>query len=91
MKYERLRQELKSYYWQKSASRAAAFGVRCFSVLNSKVTADMSVMEQKLLQYKVITDELEPVLFADSPFYYETGTLSGLSDGGHRAKENEAL
>ncbi len=91
MNYEDLRQELQSYYWQNSASRAAAFGVRCFSVLNSKATVDMSVTEQKLLQYKVIIEEMDPVIFANSPFYYETGTLSALSDGCHRAKENGAL
>ncbi len=88
MNYANIRQELQAYYWKESVPRAVAFAQKCFAVMDSKVTDDMSVTAQKLLQYQVIVDEIDPVIFSNSPFYYETGTLSALCDGCHHFREN---
>ena len=41
----------------------------------------MSAYDMKVLQYKTITDIMNPVLFENAPFYYETGIIPGFSDG----------
>ena len=91
MRFEDMRKELKSFYWNDNGERSAKFAEKCFASLDSKVTNEMSVMEQKLLQYKVIVDEFEPKIFKNSPFYYETAVLSSMSDGSRYAKETGNL
>ncbi len=86
MKYEALRQELKDYYWEGSAERAKAFSEKCFAIMDERVTEDMTAMQQKVLQYQVIAEQIEPVLFGNLPFYYETGALVNVSDGCYAAK-----
>lgn len=86
MKYTELREELKAFYWSGDEERAKAFAEKCFSVLDKKVTDAMTVTELKLLQYDVICDLFEPILFKHNPFYCETGVLSSLSDGARWAK-----
>lgn len=88
MKYSELREELKDFYWTGDVERSKSFAEKCFSVLDKKVTEDMPVIEQKLLQYDVISDLFEPVVFKNSPFYYETGVLTSLSDGARWAKNH---
>ena len=86
MRYDALRQTLKDYYWEGSPERAKAFADKCFAICDERVTEEMSPMQQKVLQYRVITEQIEPVLFANVPFYYETGALVNVSDGCHSAK-----
>ena len=81
-----MEQELKQYYLQGDAERAKSFADRCFEVMNDRYREEMSVLDQKLLQYDVITEQFEPVIFRYSPFYYETGVLTSLSDGARNAK-----
>ena len=54
--------------------------------MDSKYKDGMSVTEQKMLQYDVICEEFEPVLFRHVPYFYETGVLTSLSDGYRKAK-----
>ncbi len=82
MKYTELRKELRDYYSDGGGERTESFAQKCFEILDCRVTENMTVMDQKILQYKVISEEFEPKLFLSSPFYYETGTLTALSDGG---------
>ena len=49
--------------------------------LDEKYKEGMSSYEMKVMQYRTITDMIEPVLFENSPFYYETGIIPGYSDG----------
>ncbi len=91
MNYRELREELKSYYWSDGGKRSAEFAELCFAILDARVTEEMSPMQQKLLQYSVITEEFEPKIFKSSPFYYETDVLSPLSDGSFYAKETGKL
>ena len=86
MKFQSLRRELYDYYLTGDEERSKAFADRCFALMDANATASMSVMAQKLLQYDVISDLFEPVLFPHCPFYYETGALTSLSDGARNAK-----
>ena len=86
MNYPHLREELYSFYLEGDAERSKAFADKCFAIMDSLVTEDMTVVQQKLLQYRVITEEFEPVIFKHTPFFYETGVLTSLSDGARSAK-----
>ncbi len=86
MNYFDLRNELKSFYWHRDEARSKEFAEKCFKILDEKVTEEMSVTEQKILQYDVIANEFQPVVFKNLPFYFETGVLTSLSDGKRGAK-----
>ena len=86
MNEAKLREELYSFYLKGDAERSKAFAEKCFAILDSKYAEGMSVAEQKMLQYDVIAEEFEPVIFKYSPYFYETGVLTSLSDGARTAK-----
>ena len=81
-----LREELHGFYLQGDGDRARAFAEKCFAMMDERYDASMSVTAQKLLQYDVITEEFDPVIFPHTPLYYETGVLTSLSDGARNAK-----
>ena len=92
MGFQTMQEELRSFYWKEhNIPVAKAFAEKCFALMDAQVTAEMSVMEQKALQYRVIGEQLEPVVFRHVPFYYETGALTALSDGGRRAKVGDFI
>ena len=75
MNREALRGELYDFYLHGDGERAKTFADKCFSILDASVSDKMSVTQQKMLQYDVITEEFEPVIFPHVPFFYETGVL----------------
>ncbi len=81
-----LRKELYSYYLAGDAERSKNFAEKCFAIMDNRYTHGMSILGQKLLQYDVITEEFEPVVFRYLPYFYETGVLTSLSDGARKAK-----
>ena len=83
--FDQLRKELKNFYLWGDVERSRSFAERCFKILDARVREDMTVTEQKLLQYDVICEQFEPILFS-APFFYETGVLTSLSDGARSAK-----
>lgn len=90
MNYQELRKEITEYYYNVADERAERFCDECLEKLNSLWKEEMSVFATKRLQYSVIADGIDPVLFYNSPFYYETGTLAAHCDGardfrGHRS------
>lgn len=87
MDLSQMRQELQHYYWApERIDQVRVFSARCFALLDQTVTPEMTVMEQKKLQYQVIAREVSPVVFRTVPFYFETGALVPLSDGALFAK-----
>ncbi len=76
-----LREELKEFYWNVVDDRSVEFFERCTKELDSLYDEGMSPFEMKVLQYKTITDMFEPVLFYNSPYYYEPGTMCAECDG----------
>ena len=89
--YKNLKNELYAFYLNGDDARAKAFADKCFSIMDAKFVDGMSILEQKMLQYDVIADEFEPIIFAHSPFFYETGVLTSLSDGARTAKNHSFL
>ena len=81
MNYQYLRKEIKDYYWNKANDKAKAFFKKCTKIMDDTAKENMSAYEMKAFQYKIISENLEPVLFENSPFYYETGALAAHCDG----------
>lgn len=81
MNYYELRNELKSYYYVTSYKNAEKYLNEGMKIFGEKCTDDMLPYDMKATQYKIITDMIDPVIFENSPFYYETGILPGFSDG----------
>lgn len=86
MKYKNLRSELYDYYLGDDEKRVKEFAEKCHAILDKKATDGMSALQHKVMQYQVIAEEFSPVIFKNSPFYFETGTLTSLSDGARFAK-----
>ncbi|MBO5453937.1 MAG: hypothetical protein J6A69_08265 [Clostridia bacterium] len=83
------REELTDFYRNKVDDMCEEFCVHCLEILDSREKENMSVYEQKALQYEVISEEFEPVIFKNSPFYYETGTISAHCDGARDFRNNK--
>lgn len=82
----RIREELYSFYLRGDGERAQSFAEKCFKIMDERYVEGMSVTAQKLLQYDVIVEEFNPVVFRRVPYFYETGVLTSLSDGSKGAK-----
>ena len=82
MAYETMRKELTGYYFAGTGERGEEFRARANAEMDACYREGMSALEMKALQYRVITEMFEPVLFYTSPFYYETGTMWAHCDGG---------
>ncbi|MBQ8309402.1 MAG: hypothetical protein IJX80_00130 [Clostridia bacterium] len=80
-KYRALRAELWEYYRAEADSRAEVFREVAEREMEAAYREGMTVWEMKRLQYRVITDYFEPVLFGALPFYYEMGTMAAHCDG----------
>ena len=85
--FSELRKELYDFYLHCDEVRAKSFSDKCYAILDSRLREGMTVTEGKFLQYEVITEEFDPVIFLNTPFYFETGVLTSLSDGARFAKE----
>lgn len=81
MKFQDLRRELKDYYSKTSYENAKKYLKVGTNKLDEMYDENMSSYDMKVLQYKTITDIMNPVLFENAPFYYETGIIPGFSDG----------
>ncbi len=82
MGYEAMRKELTGYYFAGTGERGEIFRERAGAEMDAQYRVEMNSYEMKTLQYRVISDRFEPVLFYTSPFYYETGTMWAHCDGG---------
>ncbi len=80
------KKELYDFYLHGDGERSKAFAEKCFAILDARYEENMTVTQQKLLQYEVICEEFTPVVFRYNPYFYETGVLTSLSDGGRLAK-----
>ncbi|MBQ9085959.1 MAG: hypothetical protein IJY47_02100 [Clostridia bacterium] len=84
--FENAKEELYNFYLHGDVERAKAFADKCFARMNERFEDGMTVTAQKLLQYDVIVQEFDPVIFRNTPYFYETGVLTSLSDGARSAK-----
>ncbi|MBE6704486.1 MAG: hypothetical protein E7583_04410 [Ruminococcaceae bacterium] len=81
MTYTKMRNELKDFYWQGDDIRAKRLADKIFAILDSKKTEDMTPVALKVLQYGVIAEKFEPVLFRNCPYYFETSIITSCCDG----------
>lgn len=81
MKYNKLRNEIKSYYSTVSYENAKKYLEDGTKKLDELYNENMSAYDMKVLQYRTIADMIDPVLFENAPFYYETGIIPGFCDG----------
>lgn len=81
MGFDKLRAELRDFYENVLNDRADAFNVTCVEELERRYDEKMSAYEMKALQYETIVELCEPVIFDNSPFYYEVGTMVSHCDG----------
>ena len=72
MKYNELRNEIKNYYSIVSYENAKKYLEDGTKRLDALYDKNMSAYDMKVLQYRIISDIAEPVLFEYAPFYYET-------------------
>lgn len=86
MTHNSLREELKSFYYYKSDDTSHAFFKKCMPEIDKLYKEGMNPYQMKMLQYEVIADMFEPIVFANSPFYHETGTIVGRSDGSRSSR-----
>lgn len=84
--FEKMRKELYDFYLTGDAERSRSFADLCFDIMDARYEEGMTVTAQKLLQYDVISEQFDPVIFRHNPFFYETGVLTSLSDGAFQAK-----
>ncbi|MBE6629418.1 MAG: hypothetical protein E7624_01040 [Ruminococcaceae bacterium] len=82
MPYTDMRKELSEFYFAGTGERGEEFRVRANAEMDRRYREGMNPYEMKVLQYRVIADMFEPVLFYTSPYYYETGTMWAHCDGG---------
>ena len=80
-KFSAMRAELKDYYFNHADELSKNFCDECLEILDGRYKEGMDTYHMKTLQYEVITDKFEPVIFTNSPFYYETGTMAAHCDG----------
>jgi len=81
MDFKKMREELNGYYFNIADQRAREFYVKCMALLDARYSSDMTPFEMKRTQYRLISDNIDPVLFKTNPFYYETGNLAAQCDG----------
>lgn len=81
MSYQAFRDELSHFYLEEVDERAEKFRREIYAELDQRVTDSMTGYQRKVLQYETIAERCSPVLFAQSPFYYELGSMSKLCDG----------
>ena len=63
MNYESLRAELSAFYQcGNDVARSRAFAERCFAEMDARAVEGMSIPAQKMLQYDVITAEINDYL-----------------------------
>ncbi|MBR5140112.1 MAG: hypothetical protein IKV16_03565, partial [Clostridia bacterium] len=81
-----LKNELHEFYLNGDEERARTFAKHCFKIMDERYKDDMTVTEEKLLQYDVITENFQPKIFPHAPFFFEMGVITSRSDGSRKAK-----
>ena len=84
--YEKIREDLSAFYVDSLPALAKGLADRVFSRMDRYYEEhdEESSYKMKSRLYDTIVDELEPVVFKDIPFYFETGGLVAFCDGNFR-------
>lgn len=81
--YESIRRTLNSYYFGELPARAEALRQTVFSKMDEydRENPGSDSYTLKGVLYECIAENVEPVIFPEIPFYFETGALVAFSDG----------
>ena len=83
MTYEKIRKQLNDFYFGELPSIAERIQKQVFSKMDTfdGENPNLSSYRLKSKLYACIAEEINPILFADIPYYFETGALVAHSDG----------
>lgn len=83
MPYNKIRDQLNTYYFQELPSIAEGIKTKVFSVMDEYAAQnpEKNAYQLKRKQYEVIAEQAQLRLFPDLPFFFETGALVAHSDG----------
>lgn len=83
MNYENLKNELYNYYFDILPEKVEKLRVKVFEIMDNYAEQypDASSYFLKKKLYDVIADNIEPAVFSDIPFAFETGALLAWCDG----------
>ena len=83
MIYEEIREKLSTFYFTELPSCVDRLRERVFSIMDeyAKDNPMQSSYQLKAKLYQSLASEIAPKIFADIPFYFETGALIAHSDG----------
>ena len=81
MDFQAFKQEIIDFYWNKVDGMADAFKEKLFPILDERDSPTFTAYQRKVMQYKTITEYVQPILFRTSPFYYELGAMIAHCDG----------
>ena len=83
MNYEKLRNELYDYYFDVLPDKVEKLRIKVFEIMDAYAAqhpdAGSYFLKKKL--YEVIADNIEPAVFREVPFAFETGALLAWCDG----------
>ena len=84
--YDNIRKTLTEYYFGPLDENAKKFKDKVYGIMDeyAEKNPDATSYQQKSKLYEVISDEFEPVIFPEIPFFFETGVLTAFCDGHYR-------
>ena len=75
--FTNLRNELNQYYLKDLPEKVKTYHEKCTLEMDKNYKEGMSVFEMKSLQYRIISEHLDTVIFENCPFFYSTATMTG--------------
>jgi len=78
-----LKNQLKEFYLTVLDNKSKEFYESSIQKLDLLYDEKYSSYKLKSIQYEFIAEEFEPVIFSESPFYYEMGAMAGICDGAY--------
>lgn len=92
MSYDRIRNRLNDFYFNTLPDMAENVRIRVYGIMDEydKKHSNENSYRLKAKLYEVISDTVEPVVFDEIPFFFETGALVAFSDGKYCRGANHA-
>ena len=84
--YDNIRKTLKEFYFGPLNESAQKLKDEVYAIMDdfAEKNPDATSYQQKSKLYEAISDGIEPVIFPEIPFFFETGALTAFCDGTYR-------
>lgn len=84
--YDNIRKTLKEFYFGPLNESAQKLKDEVYAIMDdfAEKNPDATSYQQKSKLYEAISDGIEPVIFPELPFFFETGALTAFCDGTYR-------